>query len=161
MEKIPNVFLEIPGYRCFGCSPENEIGLKLDFFALDEDSCVTHYDPSANYSGFPGILHGGIASTLLDELAFWAAFNKTGRFGFTGRLNLKYSKATPSDKKLKCAVNVKYVKRRLVGMEGELLVEDSGDKTVTADIVYVLATRDNWEKLTGTPVHSSVEKYLG
>ncbi|MDZ7816011.1 MAG: hotdog domain-containing protein [Planctomycetota bacterium] len=161
MKKIPNVFLQIPGYRCFGCSPENEFGLKLEFFAVDADTCVTRYDPSENYSGFPGILHGGIASTLLDELAFWTTFHKMGRFGFTGRLNLKFSKATPSDQPLKVVAKVKYVKRRIVGLEGNLLVENTGEKTVTADIVYVLATQKNWEQLTGTPVHESITKYLG
>ena len=52
---------------CFVCGPKNPIGLKLEF-VLDDGKYITRFTPGAEHQGFLGITHGGIVSTVLDEV---------------------------------------------------------------------------------------------
>jgi len=42
------------------------IGLKLKFYTDDEGRCIARFRPKPEHQGYPGHLHGGIISTLLD-----------------------------------------------------------------------------------------------
>jgi hypothetical protein len=52
---------------CFVCGIDNPIGLHLSFYTDDEGRCVARFRPKPEHQGYPGHLHGGIISTLLDE----------------------------------------------------------------------------------------------
>jgi acyl-coenzyme A thioesterase PaaI-like protein len=52
---------------CFVCGGSNPIGLKLQF-ATEGDEYVTYFTPSKHHQGYEGIVHGGIVSTVLDEV---------------------------------------------------------------------------------------------
>ena len=160
MKIIPNVFLEVPNYNCFGCSPDNDIGLQLVCYALNDGRCVTEYAPNGDFAGFPGICHGGIAATLLDELAFWTAFHHTNTFGFTARMELKFKLPTPVNKTLYAECEVIEAKRRFVRMGCSLKIKESALETVSGNITYYLASRKDWRKITGVDVHSSISRYL-
>ena len=54
------------GY-CFVCGPKNPIGLKLDFH-FDGKIIKTEFVPLKEHQGYMDIVHGGIVSTLLDEV---------------------------------------------------------------------------------------------
>jgi acyl-coenzyme A thioesterase PaaI-like protein len=60
MEKQPN------SRMCFVCGIENPIGLKLSFYTDDEGRCIARFRPREEHQGYPGHLHGGVISTLLD-----------------------------------------------------------------------------------------------
>ena len=55
---------EHPG--CIGCSPENAYGLALEFVLREDKGVQAEFDCSRVYQGYPGHLHGGISSMLLD-----------------------------------------------------------------------------------------------
>ena len=55
---------------CFACGKKNPIGLKLDF-QFEGDECITHFEVRPEYQGYWNILHGGIITTLLDEVMAW------------------------------------------------------------------------------------------
>ena len=57
---------------CFGCGQNNPIGLKLSFKKVG-DAVKTEFTPGRSYQGWPGIVHGGILSCMLDEAMSWAA----------------------------------------------------------------------------------------
>jgi len=52
--------------RCFACGERNEQGLKL-VFRREGTRIYADFTPSPHHQGFPGLLHGGIIATLLDE----------------------------------------------------------------------------------------------
>lgn len=57
---------------CFGCDPDHPHGLCLDGHA--EDGVVrARWDAPARFSSWPGVVHGGILATVLDEITGWAA----------------------------------------------------------------------------------------
>jgi acyl-coenzyme A thioesterase PaaI-like protein len=60
MEKQPN------SRMCFVCGIENPIGLKLKFYTHDEGRYIARFRPKPEHQGYPGQLHGGVISSLLD-----------------------------------------------------------------------------------------------
>jgi acyl-coenzyme A thioesterase PaaI-like protein len=60
MEKQPN------SRMCFVCGVDNPIGLHLAFYTDGEGQCIARFQPKPEHQGYPGHLHGGIISTLLD-----------------------------------------------------------------------------------------------
>lgn len=56
---------------CFACGKRNPYGLRLDIRQTEDGSKLT-FQAAAHYAGWEGIVHGGIVSTLLDELLAWA-----------------------------------------------------------------------------------------
>jgi uncharacterized protein (TIGR00369 family) len=89
MRRIRNPFLNYDGYDCFGCAPDNPLGLALEFFEDGEDIVAT-WTPSEHYQGYNRVLHGGIQATLLDELASWVVFVKLETSGVTQGMEVSY-----------------------------------------------------------------------
>jgi len=89
MIRLKNPYALKEGYNCFGCSPTNPIGLKMEFFE-NGDEIISKWVPEGNYAGFHNILHGGIQATMLDEIASWVVLVKLDTSGVTSRLNIRY-----------------------------------------------------------------------
>ena len=52
--------------NCFGCDPDNPIGLRAGF-DITENSLTGQFQSNANHQGPPGHVHGGIISAFIDE----------------------------------------------------------------------------------------------
>lgn len=52
--------------NCFGCDPDNPIGLKA-VFDITENSLNGRFQSNKNHQGPPGYVHGGIISAFMDE----------------------------------------------------------------------------------------------
>ncbi len=78
-----------PDYdKCFGCGKSNPIGLKLKF-RNENGVARCEFTPEPEHQGWPGVVHGGILSTILDEAMGWAAlFN--GKKTVTGKLEVRF-----------------------------------------------------------------------
>jgi uncharacterized membrane protein YeaQ/YmgE (transglycosylase-associated protein family) len=92
MKKIKNPWRNHPEYNCFGCCPDNPIGLHLEFYE-DGDYIVSKWHPEHNYQGWVNTMHGGILSTLIDEVCGWVVTRKLQTSGYTVQLNVKFKKA--------------------------------------------------------------------
>ncbi|WP_337562739.1 hypothetical protein [Prevotellamassilia timonensis] len=75
MKKIINPYLGKKGYKCICCSPDNPIGLHLQFWE-EGDEVLTKWSPSENYQGWVDTLHGGVIAMLMDEVAGWVVNRK-------------------------------------------------------------------------------------
>ena len=53
----------------------NPLGLHMEFFE-DGDDIVAFWKPQGTYQGWLRTLHGGIQTTLMDELAGWVVLRK-------------------------------------------------------------------------------------
>ena len=95
MKKIINPWRNHEGYNCFGCSPDNPIGLHMEFYE-DGDYIVSTWHPDHNYQGWVDTMHGGILSTLIDEVCGWVVTRKLQTSGYTVQLNVKFRKAVPT-----------------------------------------------------------------
>lgn len=91
MRKLRNPFDQLPGYYCFGCSQENHQGLQMTFYE-DGDEIISTWNPEKHFQGYMNIVHGGVQSTLMDEIASWVVFIKLKTGGVTSRLNSRFRK---------------------------------------------------------------------
>lgn len=57
---------------CFACGPNNPFGLQMTFYK-DENTILSWPNVPRQLCGWQNILHGGIISTILDEVMSWAA----------------------------------------------------------------------------------------
>jgi acyl-coenzyme A thioesterase PaaI-like protein len=128
MEKQPN------SLTCFVCGLENENGLKLTFYSDGEGRVVSEYIVSKMFEGYPGVVHGGIIASMLDE-ALGRAFmwGDSYRFMYTARITVRYRKNVPSGQPLRIVGTVVKDRGRmgeskaeLFGPYGELLAEAEG-----------------------------------
>jgi hypothetical protein len=53
--------------KCISCSVENATGLALDFSIRDDKGVQAEFFCNHVYQGYPGFLHGGVSSLLLDS----------------------------------------------------------------------------------------------
>jgi len=89
--RIEDILAPTAKADCFVCSKANPTGWHLEYWADDaKGEIFTVLDMSKKHSGFKTLLHGGVTSTLFDEVAFWAMFDKFHLFGFTLSMNVRY-----------------------------------------------------------------------
>ena len=88
---------------CFICGLENPVGLKLKIYEVEPGVIESLYTAPEHFQGYPGVLHGGIVATILDEISGRAHIGEpqNPRFMFTARLEVKYRKNVPTGKPLK------------------------------------------------------------
>ncbi|MDY0343525.1 MAG: PaaI family thioesterase [Lentimicrobium sp.] len=94
---LNNPFASIAGYQCFGCSPDNNFGLQMEF-TEEEDGVSAIWQPKSHFEGWKNILHGGIQATLMDEIASWLVFVKLHTSGVTSKMEVKLSKPVHIDR---------------------------------------------------------------
>lgn len=119
------------GYQgCFACGARNPSGLQL-VFRREGDEIITEYTPEPAFQGFPGVAHGGIIATLLDE-----TLNRTAvlqkRWLMTARLEIRYRQAAPLGRKLRVTARTLTSRARVIQAEGEVRLADEPE-TVLAD----------------------------
>jgi len=118
--KISNPFIRHEAYNCFGCSPRNKIGLQLQFVE-DGEWLSAEWTPDHNHEGWFNVLHGGLQTTLLDELGSWVVFVKMGTAGVTSKLEIKFIKPVHVDKgTVKIKGRIKEIRRNIAIIEAFL-----------------------------------------
>ncbi len=120
---------------CFVCGRDNPIGLGLSFY-LDQEGCVhAEYAPKEEHQGFPGVMHGGLITTMLDELIGRTAIAQNW-WCMTAKLEVRFKKPVPIGKPLKLKGKIIRQKGRLLEGYGELRLED-GSLAAEAEGVYL------------------------
>ena len=84
----------LEGHHCFACGTNNPIGLKLEFYRQENFVC-SDVILSKNHVGWQNMAHGGIISTLLDEVMAWAVIYFKKCFSVTRRIQVKYLRPVP------------------------------------------------------------------
>lgn len=124
MRKIRNPWIHKEGYNCFGCSPSNEHGLKMEFFEEGEE-VVSHWRPQADFQGWINTLHGGVQAVLLDEISAWVILRKLQTTGVTSKMELKYVKPVSTlQSYLTLRAHIVEQKRNIVMVEASLYDEE-------------------------------------
>lgn len=139
MKKIINPWKGLDGYMCFACSPDNPSGLHLEFYE-DGDDVVAQWKPDGSYQGWLNTLHGGIQSTLMDEVAGWVVVRKLQTTGVTSKLDARFIKSISTDESLlTIRGRLKDKKRNAVFIETEIF-NSQEELCARADLVYFVVT---------------------
>lgn len=113
---------------CFACGPNNPIGLKLKF--REEDGAyITTFKAGPEHQSYDGRVHGGIVSTLLDEIMAGYIYAK-GVNGVTARLEVRFRQPTPIGEELTIIGRIKSQRSKMYEMTGLVQLPDG---TVTAE----------------------------
>jgi uncharacterized protein (TIGR00369 family) len=120
--------MELENQWCFGCGKENPIGLKLEFIE-DEDGYNTTFTARPEHQGYDGIMHGGLVSTILDEVMA-GYINKKGFNAVTARLEVRFRQPTPIGQQLTAKAKIVSQRGKLYEIKSELSLPDG---TVTAE----------------------------
>lgn len=135
--EIDNLLNDRSAYQhCFACGMQNPTGLHLVFH--DEDGViVTEYTPGPEVAGFPGVVHGGILATLLDEVLNRTAVREQ-RWLMTGRLDIRYRQAAPVGRALRVTARTLSSRKRMVQAAGEIRLADEPETVIaTAEGVFL------------------------
>ena len=108
---------------CFVCGRENPIGFHLHFFQDDAGCVHANYTAKEEHQGFPGMMHGGLISTLLDEILGRTAI-ANNIWCMTAQLDVRYKQPVPIGMPLKLRGEITKQRGRLIKGKGELLLED-------------------------------------
>jgi acyl-coenzyme A thioesterase PaaI-like protein len=84
-------------HMCFICGVDNPVGLKLKIYETEPGVIETNYTIPEHYQSYPGIVHGGIVATILDEISGRSLMGDPSkpRFMYTAKLEVKYRKNVP------------------------------------------------------------------
>jgi acyl-coenzyme A thioesterase PaaI-like protein len=119
---------------CFVCGVDNPIGLHLEFW-MDDDQVWTEFTPGPQHQGWPGVLHGGIMATLMDETMGRAAFLKK-LWMVTSKMELTYRKPVPLGQTLKISARIVELRGSRMIAAGQLMLAD-GTVAVEASGLYL------------------------
>ena len=90
--KVP--IRKLQGHHCFACGTDNPIGLNMQFYRMDDMVC-SDITLERNHEGWENMAHGGIISTLLDEVMSWTGMVFKRTFLVTRKMDIKYIKPVP------------------------------------------------------------------
>ncbi len=110
------------GY-CFVCGKRNPIGLKLDFF-FDGKTIKTEFVPAKEHQGYFNIVHGGIISTLLDEVMVKLAI-ALGMPAVTARMDIRLKKPLSIGEKVTVQAEILEDMRRLLIAYAKAVTDDN------------------------------------
>lgn len=141
MKPLKNPYSQYKDYNCFGCSPDNPIGLNLEFYE-NEEYITAQWTPDHNLEGFFNVLHGGIQATMLDEVASWVVFVKVGTAGMTSRMDVRYKRPVNiEDGPVTLRGKLVEMKRNIAVIKAELL-DSKGNICSYADLHYYTFSND-------------------
>ena len=87
--RIQCVMKEVLRYpNCFVCGDLNPGGLKAKFF-FDGQKAYTEITTDSRFEGYKGIYHGGVLSSLLDEIMIKAILANE-RFAVTAEMTVRF-----------------------------------------------------------------------
>jgi acyl-coenzyme A thioesterase PaaI-like protein len=114
-----------PGARqCFACGDDNPIGMHLEGIRREGDEVRASLHPRPEYQSYPGMLHGGLSSTALDEVMGYAAILLAGIWSATATMEVRFRAPVPYDATLELVAGITETRSRRVRAWARLHLPD-------------------------------------
>ena len=131
-----------PNSICFGCGPANKKGLQIKSFKT-EKGLEMEFETKIEHQAFPGIINGGIISTLLDCHGNWAATmalmeqneEEIPPCTVTATFSLKLRRPTPLGTKLEIIATVRELSEDRANVE--MTLQANGKICATGEGLFV------------------------
>jgi acyl-coenzyme A thioesterase PaaI-like protein len=118
---------------CFICGLQNPVGLHMKLYNdLDQKHVVSTVTIPDQYQSYPGVVHGGIVATMLDEISCAAAVFTREAPVVTGELAVRYRRPCPVEVPIELTARITGEHPRYLVIEadlrrgGELLAHSTG-----------------------------------
>ena len=87
-------------HNCFGCSPANPSGLQMKFYTRDS-SVFSRLTVPEHLCGWDRLVHGGVISTILDEIMSWTGIYMLKQITMTKSMTVDFIKPVYINSELK------------------------------------------------------------
>jgi acyl-coenzyme A thioesterase PaaI-like protein len=126
------ITIDHPENVCFGCSPHNERGMRMEFVLIGPREVECVYTVPDHMSGARGVAHGGVQAVLLDEVMGVSAHQGDGEdFDIvTVDFRLRYRAPVPTGVPIVVRGRCEKVEGRDYHMSGAILSEDGRELTL-------------------------------
>ncbi len=122
---------------CFICGRLNPHGLHMRFYDNGHNQVVSEYTVPTEYQGYPGVVHGGIVSAMLDEVVGRVALiGDHHHFMMTVKIQMKFRQPVPVETPLRLVGEVVKLRGRIGQAIGRIELPDG---TIAAEAELVLA----------------------
>jgi acyl-coenzyme A thioesterase PaaI-like protein len=128
---------EFAAHNCFACGTLNTHGLKLDLH-LEPGRAWTELSLQRRFEGWEGIVHGGIVSTILDEVMAWSLV-ASDNWGVTARLAVEFRRPVPVETPIRAEGWITESRRRIIDATARVVDVVAGTELATATGSYVAA----------------------
>lgn len=149
---------------CLVCGRDNPLGLHARFYELAAEEPAAAGAPAAGpellglfrvleeHQSYPGRLHGGISSTILDETIGRAILLvQPGAWGVTVEFTVRFRQPVPLDEEVRCVARITRDTSRIFEGSGEILLAD-GSVAVEGSGKYLK------QSLEGITDHGFIER---
>lgn len=133
---------------CFVCGDKNPFGLAVKFYEQEGGAAAAEFAPKEVLEGYKGLLHGGILSSLLDEVMIKAVLAK-GIFCLTAELAIRYKKPVAVSDKLSLSGHIQKENGRVYTTKG-FAKNQRGEIVAEAEGKYFIPKPEDLEKLKGS-----------
>jgi acyl-coenzyme A thioesterase PaaI-like protein len=124
--------------RCYVCGPDNPGGLHITFEQDGSNGARGFYTAKEEHCGWPGLLHGGLAFTLMDEALAYALYFQE-LYGVTARIETRFRQPIAAGAKLIIRAWTLQQRRKLVEAHAEIRLDsDQGALVAEADAIMYL-----------------------
>ncbi|MBM9612783.1 PaaI family thioesterase [Desulfobulbus rhabdoformis] len=110
---------------CFGCGSKNPVGLRMEFLT-DDTRLYSFVSVPKTMTGWDSTVHGGILTTILDEMMGWSVIYLLGKIGVTKSITVDFKKPVASENPLMAVGSIQeVVSERKAIVTGEIYNQDS------------------------------------
>lgn len=143
---------DVTDHNCFGCGRLNTHGLHLELVPdPDGDGVIARFVPSLHEEGYTGMVHGGIISTVMDEVMAWSLYRQ-GIWAVTGELTTRYRKPVLLGEPTIARGSVLRDRGRAIEMHGEIRRETDGLLLAEGKATFIRVPRHqaaDWQQRYG------------
>ncbi len=127
---------------CLVYGLENDFGLRTAYYELDNRDLLGIFKPLQEHQSYPGRLHGGIATALLDETIGRAILiHDRDQWGVTLEVTTRFRKPVPLEDELRVIGRIDKVANRYFEGTGKILLQN-GTVAVEAKGRYLKMPRE-------------------
>ncbi len=130
---------------CFVCGRDNPIGLHLHFYTAEDGRVHTEFTPRQEHQGYPGVMHGGLITSLLDETIGRTAIADDW-WCMTAELEIRFKKPVPIGQPLHVIGEITQKKGRLLKARGEIRLACDDQLLVEAHGTFLKIPDDQIER---------------
>lgn len=137
MQKLKVLDSQNVSLDCAVCGTKNPYSLHAKFYELEGDIVVGVLVGADHHQSYPGRMHGGMISAIVDETIGRAVqIGHPEKWGVTGELKIRFLKPTPLENVLHCFAKL-YEENKWVFKGVAVLETENGELVATGEATYV------------------------